>query len=191
MSLPLTIFGNPVLRRAGAPIKAFDPSLAQLVSEMLETMRQYRGIGLAAQQIGQALQLAVIDITGVDDRPSTMTVAGRAVDPLTFMPLLLINATVETTKSKEIGNEGCLSFPGLRCDVPRSRRVKVTTHGLDGRPFQFEAGGLLAVAIQHEFDHLQGKLYIDYLTPEERRECKEQLAKIERGEALAKVPEEA
>jgi peptide deformylase len=184
MPLTLTIYANPVLRQKGLPVKKFDDKLAQLVEEMLATMREHLGVGLAAQQIGRALQVAVIDITGVEDRPSTMTVAGKSVDPLAYMPLYLINAKVEGTKAKDSGIEGCLSFPGLRFAVPRSRRVKVTTHGLDGKPFTFEAGGLLGIAVQHEFDHLQGKLYIDYLSAEERRAIKDKLTAIERGEVV-------
>ena len=185
MILPLVYYPDPRLREKGKPVAAFDAKLAALVDDMLETMDAHEGVGLAAQQVGLALQLAVIDVTGVEDRPSAMTVKGEAVDPEEYMPLFLINATVNGTKAKADGSEGCLSFPGLRADVSRSRRVVVKTHGLDGKPFEFEADGLLAVAVQHEHDHNQGRLFIDALPPAARTELKPELdilaAKYEAG----------
>ena len=175
MILPLVYYPDPRLREKGKPVAAFDAKLAALVDDMLETMDAHEGVGLAAQQVGLALQLAVIDVTGIEDRPSTMKVGGVAVNPDDYMPVLLINATVTGTKAKEEGGEGCLSFPGLRADVSRSRRVTVRTHELDGKPFEFEADGLLAVAVQHEHDHNQGRLFIDALPPAVRSELKPEL----------------
>ncbi len=179
MILPLTYYPDPRLRKKGLPVKTFDAKLRKFAEDMWETMEAHEGVGLAAQQVGEALQFAVIDVRGVEDRPSGMTVGGKAVDPEEYMPLYLINATVSGTKAKDIGTEGCLSFPGLRTEVARSRRVSVKTHGLDGKPFEFEATGLLAIAVQHEYDHLQGRLFIDALSPAERAEIKEDLAAIE------------
>ena len=179
MILPLTYYPDPRLRKKGAPLKAFDAKLKQLAADMLETMEAHEGVGLAAQQVGLALQFAVIDVRGIEDRPSTMVIGGKAVDPEEHMPVFLINATVSGTKVKDRGPEGCLSIPDLRAEVSRSRRVTVQTHTLDGKPFEFEATGLLAVAVQHEHDHLQGKLFIDPLSPAERAEIKDELAAIE------------
>ncbi len=179
MILPLTYYPDPRLRKKGTPIKAFDAKLQQLAADMLETMEAHEGVGLAAQQVGLALQFAVIDVRGVEERPSTMAIGGKPVDPEEHMPVYLINATVTGTKVKDRGPEGCLSIPGLRAEVSRSRRVTVQTHGLDGKPFEFEATGLLAVAVQHEHDHLVGKLFTDYLSPAERAEVKDELAEIE------------
>jgi peptide deformylase len=183
--LPLVHYPDPVLRRKGLPVRAFDAKLAKLAKDMLETMEAHEGVGLAAQQIGEALQFAVIDVRGCE-RESGMTVAGQAVDPEEHMPLYLINATVSGTKAKETGTEGCLSFPGLRCEVSRSRRVTVKTHGLDGKAFEFEATGLLGIAVQHEFDHLQGKLFIDALPPKERDLIRAELAEFEEQYAAKK-----
>ncbi len=180
MILPLVYYPDARLRAKGAPVKAIDDTLRAFARDMLETMEQHEGVGLAAQQVGKALQFAVIDITGIDDeaRPSTMTVKGQAVNPEDHMPLFLINPVVTGTKAKERGSEGCLSIPGLRTDVGRSKRVTVKTVTLDGEPLEFEATGLLAVAIQHETDHLHGKLFIDLLTPAERAAVKDELDAI-------------
>jgi len=184
--LPLVHYPDPVLRRKGLPVRTFDAKLAQLAQDMRETMEKHEGVGLAAQQIGEALQFAVVDIRDCE-RESGMTIAGQAVDPEEHMPLYLVNATVNGTKAKETGTEGCLSFPGLRCEVSRSRRVAVKTHGLDGQPFEFEATGLLAIAIQHEFDHLQGKLFIDSLPPKERDLIRGELAEFEAAYAAKRA----
>jgi peptide deformylase len=175
MILPLVYYPDARLREKGKPVAKFDAALRKLVADMLETMEEHEGVGLAAQQVGLALQLAVIDVTGVDDRPSTMTVDGQPVNPEDYMPLFLINAKVSGTKAKTDGTEGCLSFPGLRAEISRSRRVTVKTHGLDGKPFEFEADGLLAVAVQHEHDHNQGRLFIDALPSAERAALKPEL----------------
>ncbi|SDU01902.1 peptide deformylase [Verrucomicrobium sp. GAS474] len=178
MILPLVYYPDARLRAKGAPIKVIDDTLRQLADDMLDTMEKHEGVGLAAQQIGQALQFAVVDVTGIDDRPSTMTIAGKAVNPEDYMPLFLINPVVTGTKAKEPGSEGCLSIPGLRTDVNRSKRVEVKTMTMEGKVLEFEATGLLAVAIQHETDHLHGKLFIDLLSPAERADVKDELDEI-------------
>ena len=178
MILPLVYHPDTRLRAKGSPIRTIDDSLRQLAADMLETMEHHEGVGLAAQQVGRAIQFAIVDVSGIEDRPSTMTVKGQAVNPDDYMPLFLINPVVTGTKAKERGSEGCLSIPGLRTDVARSRRVEVKTLTLEGETLEFEATGLLAVAIQHETDHLHGKLFIDLLSPAERAEVKEELDEI-------------
>ena len=178
MILPLVYYPDSRLRAKGALIKTIDDSLRQLAGDMLETMEKHEGVGLAAQQVGRAIQFAVVDVTGIDDRPSTMTVKGKAVNPDDYMPLFLINPVVTGTKAKEDGSEGCLSIPGLRTDVTRSKRVEVKTLTMEGELFEFEATGLLAVAIQHEVDHLHGKLFIDLLGPAARAAVKGELDEI-------------
>jgi peptide deformylase len=184
MLLDIVRYNAPVLRQKGLPVTTFGKPLEKLVHDMLETMRHARGVGLAAQQIGQALQLAVIDVTGVKERESRMWINGEPVDPEDHMPLLLINATINGTKTKATGGEGCLSFPGLHARISRSQRVKVKTQRLDKSWFEFEASGLLGRAVQHEFDHLQGKLFIDHLSPEERKELKPKIEALARGEEI-------
>ncbi len=183
MILNLILYDNPILRKRGKAIEAFDQQLKDLASDMLETMAFYKGVGLAAQQIGKALQFAVVDVSN-SKIPSSLLIGGKPVPVEEHMPLFLINPTIKYTRSKEISNEGCLSFPGLRIDVPRSKRVELNTYDLNGKPLKFEAGGFLAIAIQHEYDHLQGKLFIDYLSVEQRKTIKEDLEKIKRGEPI-------
>jgi peptide deformylase len=183
-------YDAPVLRAKGKEIGAITPQVEALVKDLFDTMRAARGVGLAAQQIGEAVQLAVIDITGIKERPSKMWVAGKPVDPEAYMPLILINPVVKSTKTKIVGHEGCLSFPGLTLDIARAQRVSVTTRTMDGGKFEFDAGGLMSRAVLHEVDHLHGRLYIDHISAEERREIREDLEYIKRGEPIPVRPEE-
>lgn len=186
MILKIVKYGNPVLRQKGKPVGSITADIKKLVNDMLETMRDAHGVGLAAQQIGQALQLAVIDVTGIKERPSKMWIKGEPVDPEAHMPLVLINPQISGTKKKVSGAEGCLSFPGISAPIARSQMVNVKTTTLDGKTFEFEASGLLGRAVQHEFDHLQGKLFIDLMAKEDRAEWKEQIREIE-AEGKAEV----
>lgn len=167
MSLPIVLYGNSVLRKKGATAFPFTKERKKLVEDMLETMREERGIGLAAQQVGHALQLAVVDVSGVEDRPSKMWIKDKEVDPKEYMPLLLLDPKISLIKSKEVGWEGCLSFPGIEAQINRSKRVHVVTKKEDGSVFEFDAAGLLGRAIQHEYDHLQGVLFTDRMSPED------------------------
>lgn len=177
-------YDAPVLRVKGREVGPITPGVKKLVEDLLETMRHARGVGLAAQQIGEALQVAVIDVTGIKERPSKMWIAGKPVDPEAFMPLILINPTLKSTKTKIVGHEGCLSFPGLTLDIPRAQRVAVRMRTLDDGLFEFDAGGLLGRAILHEVDHLHGRLFIDHVSAEERRAIREDLEYIKRGEPI-------
>jgi peptide deformylase len=177
-------YDAPVLRAKGRQIGAITPEIKALVEDLLDTMRAARGVGLAAQQVGAAVQLAVVDITGIKERPSKMWIAGQPVDPEIYMPLVLINPALKPTKTKIVSHEGCLSFPGLTLDIARAQRVAVKTRTLDGGVFEFDAGGLLARAVLHEVDHLHGKLFIDDLDAEERRVIREDLEYIKRGEPI-------
>lgn len=161
MVLEIVKYGHPALRQKGAPVKQIDAKLQKLVEDMFETMEDANGVGLAAQQVGVPIQLALVDIAGVEDRPSTMTIDGEEVDPEEYMPMVLINPVLELGPEKEEGTEGCLSFPQITAEIPRSTHVKARATTLDGEDIEFEATGLLARAIQHEFDHLQGVLFID------------------------------
>jgi peptide deformylase len=183
-------YDAPVLRAKGKQIGEITPQIKSLVEDLLDTMRDARGVGLAAQQIGEAVQLAVIDVTGIKERPSRMWIDGKVVDPEVYMPVILINPVLKPTKTKVVGHEGCLSFPGLTLDIARSQRVGVKTRTLDGGVFEFDAGGLLARAVLHETDHLNGKLFIDHITPEERRAIKEDLEHIRRGEPIPERPDD-
>jgi len=183
-------YDAPVLRAKGKEIGAITPEIKALVDDLFDTMHEARGVGLAAQQIGEALQLAVIDITGIKERPSKMWIAGKPVDPEAYMPLILINPVLKSTKTKIVSHEGCLSFPGLTLDIARAQRIAVKTRTLDGGVFEFDAGGLLGRAVLHEVDHLHGKLFIDHLSAEDRRAIREDLEYIKRGEPIPARPDE-
>jgi peptide deformylase len=183
-------YDAPVLRAKGREIGAITPAIKSLIADLFDTMRHARGVGLAAQQIGEALQVAVIDITGIKERPSKMWIADRPVDPEAHMPLVLINPVLKPIKTKIVSHEGCLSFPGLTLDIARPQRVAVKTRTLDGGTFAFDAGGLLGRAVLHEVDHLQGRLFIDHLAPAERRAIKQDLEYIKRGEPIPEKPAE-
>jgi len=182
-------YDAPVLRAKGREVGPITPAIESLIEDLFDTMRHARGVGLAAQQIGEALQLAVIDISGIKERPSKMWIKGEPVDPEDYMPLILINPVLKLTKTKITSHEGCLSFPNLTLDIPRAQRVSVKTRTRVGDWFEFDAGGLLGRAVQHETDHLNGRLYIDHLTAEQRREIKEDLGYIKRGEPIPERPE--
>lgn len=181
MILEVVLYDHPVLRQKGTKIREITRELRKLAADMLETMRAHNGVGLASQQVGQVLQFAVIDVTGIKERESRMWIDGKPVNPEEHMPLMLINPVISGTKNKVTEGEGCLSFPGIYAEIPRSQRVKVSTLTLDGKTFEFEAGGLLGRAIQHEYDHLQGKLFIDLMNSEARRENRDALELLKKG----------
>lgn len=164
MKLPIRKYGDPILRAKGKRIEEIDDDIRELVANMLETMQNVNGIGLAAQQVGEALQLTIVDVSLVEDRPSTMAMNGVEVDPKEKMPLVLVNPEIETGPEKEIGSEGCLSFPEITGDIERSAWAKVHAHDLEGESVEIEATGLLARALQHEIDHLNGILFIDRMS---------------------------
>jgi peptide deformylase len=159
--LQILEYGDPLLRAKGKPIENIDDRIRELAANMIETMHAANGVGLAAQQIGEALQLTVLDVSLVEDRPSTLKLDGRDVDPKAAMPLVLINPEIELRGANEVGVEGCLSFPEITGDIDRSRSVIVRAQTSEGRTIEIEASGFLARAIQHEGDHLNGILFID------------------------------
>jgi peptide deformylase len=161
MRLTIRKYGDPILRAKGKRIGEIDVTVRELVRDMIETMHDANGIGLAAQQIGEALQLTVLDISQVEDRPSTMAINKKEVNPKSEMPLVLINPQIETGPEKSTATEGCLSFPEISADIERADWTRVTAQNLSGQQIEVEATGLLARALQHEIDHLNGVLFID------------------------------
>jgi peptide deformylase len=160
----IVIYGNAVLRAKGKRVERFDAELRALAADMLETMYQANGIGLAAQQVGRPLQLTVIDISEAESRPSQMWIDGEEVDPKEYMPLALVNPEIQFGDEIEIGSEGCLSFPDITGDIPRAAKISVKAKDLDGKSIEFEAAGLLSRVVQHEADHLNGILFIDRMS---------------------------
>ena len=161
MILPILQYGDPILRAKGERIEEIDDRVRQLAANMLETMHAAHGVGLAAQQIGEALQLTVLDVSAVEDRPSMLKLDGTDLDPNAAMPLVLINPEIEVHGETEVGLEGCLSFPEITGDIERAQSVIVRAQTLEDGTIQIEASGFLARAIQHESDHLNGILFID------------------------------
>ena len=157
-------YGDPVLRTKGKRLEAIDDEIRALAADMLETMYEANGVGLAAQQVGRALQLTIIDVSDAESRPSRMWLAGQEVDPKEHMPLILINPELQLDDEVEIGTEGCLSFPEITAEIPRALKVKVNAQDLNGNRVEFEAAGLLGRAVQHENDHLNGILFIDRMS---------------------------
>lgn len=142
------------LREKGQKIDTITPELRKLIDDMAETMYAAPGVGLAATQVGEVLQLFIIDIAD-NDEPSDLRV--------------FINPEILETTGEVTWPEGCLSFPGVTEDIDRAERVRVRALDKDGKSFELEAEGLLAVAIQHEYDHLQGQLMIDHMGPLKKR----------------------
>lgn len=158
-SLPIRNYGDPVLRAKGEPVREFGAPLRALGDTMIETMRAAKGIGLAAPQIGLALQLFVLDVQDPEARP---TLDGLVTDSARIMPMVLANAEVSVPAGEAVGyDEGCLSFPGVRGSVARVERATVRYRDAEGAPHVLECSGLLARCVQHEHDHCQGVLFID------------------------------
>ncbi|MBG87532.1 MAG: peptide deformylase [Verrucomicrobiales bacterium] len=176
MVLDVVNYGHPILREKGADISEITPEIETLIQNMFETMEDYHGIGLAAQQVAQALQLTVIDISAVEDRPSTLKIDGEEADPKSIMPLVLINPELELGGEREEGPEGCLSFPDIYADVERPESVAVKAMDRELKPIEFTAGGLLSRCIQHEVDHLNGVLFIDRMKKGTVKELKPKLS---------------
>ena len=175
MILPVVKYGHPVLRKKGARVEKVTKEIQKLIDDMLETMRASRGVGLAAQQIGEALQVAVIDVRGVKERPSSLELNSETADVEAFMPVVLINPEVKPLTEAIAGPEGCLSFPEMYADISRPESVEVRALNQKGESFQFRCGGLLARAVQHEVDHLNGILFIDRMSKADKEELKPEL----------------
>ena len=188
MILEIVKYGNPVLRKKGAQIEAITPEVKKLIADMFETMEENHGVGLAAQQVGVAKQLTVIDVRGATDRPSTLELDGQPADPVNIMPLVLINPEITPVGEPVTGGEGCLSFPEIFGEINRPESVDVTALNEKGKPISFRCGGLLARAVQHETDHLNGILFIDRMDKKVKAEIQPELDELqaETKEALKK-----
>jgi peptide deformylase len=164
MILDIVKYGDPVLRAKGRAVREIDEDVKQLAADMIETMHAANGVGLAAQQVGHAVQLTVIDVADAEDRPSAMFIGDEQVELEKFMPIVLVNPQLQLSAEKEAGTEGCLSFPEMTAEITRAAGVRCQAQLLDGSTIEFEAEGLLARALQHEVDHLNGVLFIDRMS---------------------------
>ena len=179
MILEIVKYGHPALRQKGAPIPEITPEVRQLIKDMLETMYKAAGVGLAAQQIGKALQLTVIDVREVKDRPSTLEIDGKQVNVADHMPLVVINPVIRPFGDPATGPEGCLSFPEVFADITRPGQVEVEALNAKGEKIRFVASGLLSRAVQHETDHLNGILFIDRMTANAKAPLKTELDELQ------------
>lgn len=179
MVLEIVKYGNPVLRQKGRPVEKITAEIRVLAEDMIETMHAANGVGLAAQQVGEALLLTVVDISDSEDRPSTMSIDGREEKLEDWMPMILLNPKLELSREREGGTEGCLSFPEITAEIERASRVKTRARLLDGREIEFESTGLLARALQHETDHLNGVLFIDRMNSATKSSLKNKLKRLQ------------
>jgi peptide deformylase len=158
--LAILEYPDPRLRKTAKPVGVVDDAVRQLVDDLLETMYAAKGIGLAATQVDVHRRVLVIDLSEERNQP-----------------LVLINPEILTAEGRAPGEEGCLSVPDIYDKVPRATQIRVRALGRDGQPFEMDADGMLAVCIQHEMDHLQGKLFVDYLSELKRQLIRRRLEK--------------
>jgi len=189
MSLKIVHYGDPILRRKGERITKFDAALADLAAEMVKTMHEAAGIGLAAQQIGRAIQLCVVDLRHAE-ADFTWELDGAKPPIDVFMPMTVVNPDITVTRGtpEDVYEEGCLSFPNIRGDVVRPEIITVKYQDEHGTPHKLRCDGLLARCIQHEADHLNGVLFIDRMDKKVRAGIDPEvkaLAKAQRDEAKA------
>lgn len=182
MLLDIKQYGDPVLRAVSAPVDQVDDSLRELAANMLETMYEANGIGLAAPQVGVNLRLVVID-TQEDEpeegqEPETATVNGEQRPVADLMPLVFINPVLEPYGKQQLFTEGCLSVHDIRSNVSRPDHVKATLHTLDGQVLEIDCGGLLARCLQHECDHLDGFLFTDRVSSAAKITLKKKLQRL-------------
>lgn len=175
MILEVVKFGQPVLRKKGARIDKINAEVRKLIADMLETMYAHKGVGLAAQQVGVAQQLTVLDVRGATDRPSWAERKGERVDVAELMPLVLVNPEIKPVGEPAPGPEGCLSFPEIYAEITRPESIDVKAIDREGKVIEFRCGGLLARAVQHEVDHLQGILFIDRMGKKTKDELRPEL----------------
>ena len=164
--LPVLEFPDPRLRHVANPVQQVDNNIKVMVDDMFETMYDAHGVGLAATQVNIQLQLIVIDVSEEKDDP-----------------LCLINPVILLESGSEESDEGCLSVPGIFEPIQRAESITVKALNKDGDAFELDADGLLAVCIQHEMDHLQGKLFVDYLSPLKRNRIKKKMLKQHKRDA--------
>ena len=158
--LPILEFPDPRLRTVAKPVASVDDALRERIADMFETMYAAPGIGLAATQVNDHRRLLVLDVS--EDKSA---------------PMVFVNPEILERDGSQVYQEGCLSVPGIFADVTRYNRIRVKALDGDGAAFELEADGLLAVCIQHEMDHLEGKVFVDYLSPLKRELVRKKLAK--------------
>lgn len=178
--LAITKLGHPVLRAKAELIVGIDDALRRLADDMLETMYAHDGCGLAANQVGVARRIVVIDTSEAKKRPSVLRIGGKSRPVRKHMPMVLLNPELELTGPRQSCSEACLSIP-VHGEVERPAVVRVRGIDLEGNKIEFEAEGLLSRALQHEVDHLDGILFIDRLDAAERKRVSDELHELAEG----------
>lgn len=163
MILDIIQYGHPVLRQRCREVAIPDDKIGGLVADMLETMYAAEGVGLAAPQVGVDIRLAIVDVSHDPECITYLRVGGADASLAALMPLVFVNPEIELCGEKEAATEGCLSIRGIRAEVTRPSAIKAKLPQLDGSVLEIETDGLLARALQHEIDHLNGVLFIDRL----------------------------
>ncbi len=182
MIRPIVLYGHPALRKKARPVQDW-AQVRTLVDDMLETMHNARGIGLAAPQVNELVQVFVIDTAQLADGYDDDYPLGEPICQPFINPEIL-----ERSDETNVYEEGCLSIPDVRANVTRPARVRIRYQDLDGQVHEQEFTGLTARAIQHEYDHLLGKLFIDYLSPLKRQMIKGRLRDIQQGRVRVPYP---
>lgn len=182
MGMRVTQYGEAVLHEKGEKITEFGEALKALTREMLETMVEHEGIGLAAQQIGKAIRLCVVDLGEAAHDTGEAILDGRNVPPAILMPLVLVNPRIElpTPVEMEVMEEGCLSFRQVRGNVTRPAVIEVFYQDLEGGEHHLICEGLFSRCIQHEVDHLNGILFIDRMNKPDLSRIRSKLRKLKR-----------
>lgn len=179
MILEIVNYPAPVLRQVGERIEDVTEEILDLADSMIETMEEAHGVGLAAQQVGHAIQLAIVDVSHDEDCVSYCRVNGEDTALEDICPLVFINPEIKPIGDKETESEGCLSFPDLRSDITRRSEVIAKVETIDGDHLTIETDGLFARALQHEVDHLFGKLFIDRMSSARKLGIRKQLKEMQ------------
>lgn len=175
MVLDITQFGNPVLRMKCREVTEVTDEIRKLAEDMVETMNEAEGVGIAAPQVGVDIRMAVVDVSHDEESVSFCKINGKSVNMLEYMPLVFINPELELSGEKVNEQEGCLSIQEIRAQVKRPTIVKAKLPLLDGTILELEADGLLARALQHEVDHLNGVLFTDRVSAAVKGRLKKKL----------------
>lgn len=185
MILPIVQYGDPVLRQKCEPVAVIDDAIRKLADDMIETMIDANGVGLAAPQVGRAMRLAVVDVSHDPECVSYLRVGGEDAVLEELMPLVFINPAIEADGKRVSEEEGCLSIHEIRAAVNRPPEVRARLPQLDGSVLEIETDGLLARALQHEIDHLNGILFIDRVSAATKVGLRRKLRRLaaEAGEA--------
>ncbi|MEN3037711.1 MAG: peptide deformylase [Candidatus Kryptonium sp.] len=175
MILPIYLYGDPIFKKPAQKIKNIDDKFIETLKDMFETMEIADGIGLAATQVGIPYSFAVIDVSVYEEYKD-------------FKRMVIINPEIIYTSGEDVMEEGCLSIPGLRAEIIRPAKVVLRYQDIDLTMNEMECEGLLARVVQHEVDHLNGKFFIDYLSPIRLKTLKPKLSKIKKGEVKTHYP---